>query len=69
MGHFCATMLPRLAKASTLVSFGWETLNAADISSADRFRNAGRVGGYGDNWGAGRTTFNVLGRQWRLDVS
>ena len=68
-GHFYATTLPRLTKGSTLAVFGSETLNAADISSADRFRNAGRVGGYGDSWGAGGTTFNVLGRQRRLDVS
>jgi hypothetical protein len=62
MRHFRATVLPRLRNASTLAAFILETLNAADISFADRFRNAGRVGGYGDNWGAGRTTFNVLGR-------
>jgi hypothetical protein len=52
-----------------LVAFISETRNAADISFADRVRNAGRVGGHGDSWGAGGAAFNILSGQRRLDVS
>jgi hypothetical protein len=52
-----------------LAGFNSETRDAADNSFADRVRNAGRVGGDGASWHAGRAAFNLLSGQRWLDVS
>jgi hypothetical protein len=60
MRHFYATVLPRLAKTPTLAVSDLEARDAAHISFADRFRDAGRVGGRRHHWGLGGAAFTVL---------